>query len=54
MGRDDHTVGLHDCDYRWEVELNVIVGAKRAVISLDCQFPTLPGSTLLLRVFQSA
>ena len=41
----DGTVGLHDCDYRCGGESSSVQGG--AVISLDCRFPTVPGSTRL-------
>ena len=45
----DGTVSLHDCDYRWEVELNV-VDARRSRDFDRLTTPNTPGSNRLLRV----
>ena len=38
----DGSVGLHDCDFRWEVELNVIVGARRGRNLAGLPIPNTP------------
>ena len=51
----DGTVALHDCDYRWEGELNVIVGARRVRYLARLPIPNSPWiHSLFFRVLHSA
>ena len=49
----DGTVELHDCDCRWEVELNV-VGVRKGRNLVRLPIPKLPRPTRILRVLHSS